>query len=323
MIPEKTYRRSAGVDLFFHAVFLGFAFWFSYLFSGAYQLGDQVFYRELYSSLADASIDEISANQVFYTGSSEPVYGMVAWFGARLGIDKDVYFSIFNALFCDFLLLLLLRSSAKKLFIILTFSNFYLFVLLAPAERLKMAFLIVLLGLLFKGLKSRLALLGTSFLCHFQMLLLFGAWAFSLVPQIANARWFNKKNIARWLTFSIVFAVIFSWFYSTFAEVLFAKFESYHSGYKLESAFNIIILMALTPLIFRKKWPPLFALLLTAVTAGVVGPERVNMIGFFLFAYFAVGERKTGHSLVVILMLYFAVKGLIFMSDVFRFGTGF
>lgn len=83
----------------FYALFLIIFVPSSYLYLSAYRFGDQVYYRDLYLNLADAPVGDILLLQSFYTGSGEPLFGLIAWVGAKLSIEKDVYFSVLNALF--------------------------------------------------------------------------------------------------------------------------------------------------------------------------------------------------------------------------------
>ena len=81
--------------------------------------------------------------------------------------------------------------------------------------------------------------------------------------------------------------------------------------------------MAMTFFIFPKKSELLAVLVFTAFAASLVGSERINMIAFFLFSYYVIAWRKTSNLFVLLLMVYFAIKGVFFVIDVFTYGTGF
>ena len=81
--------------------------------------------------------------------------------------------------------------------------------------------------------------------------------------------------------------------------------------------------MLISAVVLRQKIEILLILTATAVAAMVLGPERINMVAFFLFSYFVVKQRKTGHPAILMLMTYFAIKGILFVADVFENGTGY
>ena len=303
--------------------FLVSIFGFSYLFSGAYQLGDQVFYRALYAELEHASIEDVSSLQLFYTGSSEPIYGLLAWVGSRLSIEKDIYFSVINSLFCLTLLKVLLRNLVEKLYIALSFLNFYLFVLIGPAERLKVAFFFVLLAMVVPKIITRVSLLAAALLSHFQIIIVIGSWLASLTSRMLSGNIIQKIKLIKFLLGGAALSISCAWFFSAFSSELGSKFEAYHANHGIASIFSISLLAAIAIVILKKRLEVLLSLFATGVAASFVGSERVNMIAFFLFSFFVIKERRAGHPLVIALMVYFAVKGVIFVTKVFLLGTGF
>lgn len=303
--------------------FLTVAFAFSFVFSSAYRLGDQVFYRDLYSNLAAAGINEIPYLQLFYTGSSEPLYGLIAWVGAQLSIDKEVYFSGINSLFCLVLLHLLRKNSATVLYVVLVFLNFYLFVLLGPAERLKTALLFTIMGAMVASRQARYGLLIAAFLCHFQTFILIGSRIAGLASRISVGHFLKKKTASLIFVGGPALFILSAWFVSRFSDALISKFESYRGEHGVSSIFDIAILMLISLIILKRKFEALLTLSATGVAASLLGAERINMIAFMLFSYFAVSERRTGHPIVIAIMIYFAIKGLIFAGSVFMYGTGF
>jgi hypothetical protein len=306
--------------LIFSLVIFVLGFWFS----SAYQLGDQVLYRDFYSDLDGVSILEIPALQFSYTGSSEPLYGLISWIGADLlSFNKDIYYSIINTILCVSLLRFLLTNSASKFYIVLVFFNYYLFFLLAPAERLKLSILFLMLATLARIHLIKYIFLAGAILSHFQILILLMARSAEFIPQwIANYK--LKKSKFRSAAFMlVVFVILANYFISEFYFALLSKFQAYSQGGGLASIVEILLLSFISLIVLRKRYNVILSFLVCALAAYILGSERINIVAFLLFSYHVIVDRRTKHPLVIALMIYFAAKGVIFVSSVYSYGTGF
>lgn len=119
-----------------------------------YVLGDQEHYRGLYRN---CFFDSISFESQFYCyqqsiGSSEPVYFFLVKL-VQPFLDKDLFISIANTLMIYLIARLTFREYAvvwhRNLFMFLVLSNYYIIVLMLAAERLKFAFIFLLLAAFF------------------------------------------------------------------------------------------------------------------------------------------------------------------------------
>jgi hypothetical protein len=317
------YNNNSKLLILFYLIFSVAVFAFSLLFSEAYQLGDQIFYRQFYAALAHSSIEDVSPLQLIYTGSGEPLYGLIAWIGAKLSISKDVYFSIINSILCLVTLIFLLRNTAAPIYIFLIFANYYLFVLFGPAERLKVAFLFTTIAAATTSKNVKYAALSSALLCHFQTFILLGSRVFGLISMMHIRHLKKKKIIVSIAIGGIASIILVEWFFWRFSSLIFEKLEAYRSNHGAASISNILILMVLSIFILKRRFDALLTLSACSIAAIIVGPERVNMIAFTLFSYFTVIDKRTGHPAVIALMIYFAIKGVIFVADVFMRGTGF
>lgn len=179
------------------AIFFFFAWGFLislpllHLYSG----GDQVHYTAYYDYLANKNLLQAYLSQHEYLGSSELVYPLIAWIGSNLGLDKVLYFSFWNATLLLFIGILLLKHNASATFIFLTLFNFYLFVLLTGAERLKFAYIFLLLAALTQN-SSRLIMIGAAIASHLQALIttaaLMGFKATSAIRSLRSAHSFSQ-----------------------------------------------------------------------------------------------------------------------------------
>ncbi len=296
---------------------------FSYLYLSAYRFGDQIAYRNFYLNLTYAPLGDILFLQSFYTGSSEPIFGLIAWVGIKLSIEKNIYFSILNALLGIALFRFLKNNGASSLYIILTFLNYYMFVMLGPGERLKVAFLFLVIAVSFNGRYLAYLFMLCALLSHFQMGILLLSRFVGLLSTIQLNVHLVKKELVKILPVVLAASIVGFVFLYEFSSVLLSKIEFYQNNRGLLAIANIFLLMMCTLIILKQKIEILFTLAAIAIAAYVLGSERINILAFFIFSFFVIKQQKTSHPLILLMMSYLAIKGLYFVRDVFVFGTGY
>lgn len=309
---------TTGLALIIAAVY----FVFSMFLLGLYVNGDQIAYSAFYGQLAGVSFKDIPGIQFGVIGGVEPIYGYVAWFGANVGVEKTVYISIFNALLAASLFVLLRRYRASVLFIILALSNYYLLVLMTSAERLKFAYIAMILAVLSTG-NVRALLASLSVLSHFQTLINYAAvTAAKFRPkQILSPMsfWGRSKRI-----FAVLLSVVVSFYIlQIYSGALMDKAQRYIGGGGIYSAFNLVLLSAIGLCLAKRRAEFLMAMAAILVAAIILGAERVNMIGFLTAIYLLMVQGRADHPAVYMLLAYFVVKSYYFILAIIRFGDGF
>lgn len=318
---SDAFRQRLAVYFCVHCLFLSYTFFFSLIFSRAYLYGDQIYYRELYESLASASIYEIRQLQLILTGSAEPLYGLVAWLGAQVMADKDVFFSIINTFFGLLLLRLLLKNSASAPFIVLLFLNYYVFVLFGPAERLKVSFMFLLFAISRDRLSSKLLFVCAAIFSHFQSTILLSA---HYVGRLGFFKLTKRFRVRAIFVGVLVISVVIYFLATAFLAVLLEKVRIYGSARGIESLSQLAFLCVICFVVLKRRRKEVIQSNLSlSVAVMILGPDRVNMIAVVLFVYAVIIEQKTRHPIVLGLMGYFAVKGIIFVLAVFQKGTGY
>ncbi len=295
----------------------------SYYLISNYTLGDQEKYRALYDSLAGVYLYEIPFLQFRYTGSAEPLYGLIMWMGSNAGIDKDVYITVFNCIFFITLFVFLLKNHASPIFIALIYLNFYFIVLLTGAERLKFAYLALLLVPLMQLRWSKALFFSGSFFSHFSSLLIWLGISAQRVAYIKISSRVKLRIISK-VFFTLLFGL------SSIAVLMFflgdrliSKIEYYWLAGNIASLLNISVLFVLTFFVFKNKLPIFFSLIFCSILIYLFGPERTNMIATTVFLYHAITENKTNNPFVLMLMLYFAIKSFSFIEKIIIYGNGF
>jgi hypothetical protein len=285
--------------------------------------GDQFEYIKLYQHLSQVGVDEIVELSQLYLGASEPLSVFIFWIGAKVGIDKVIYISLLNVIMCCSIILIARRAGCSYLMMLLLLLNYYVIVLSTSAERLKIAYIFLLLGALFTG-RTRLVLLFCSPFCHLQSLIflfciIFSNYSKLITQYIAN---FRLRNLFRVSTLGGVVMMILL-IIATFDGVRY-KFSVYASQSTPVVEFVNIGLLFIVALFVSGARREMSFLVLPLVPAiFFLGASRINMIGVTLVLFQLMKERKMNHFLIYIMMIYFVIKGILFVENLIAYGDGF
>ena len=185
------FRKPVAVVLCLTIFMIGY--FFSIWLLGEYTGGDQEFYANFWHAMMWAHPSQWPRLQLQYLGSSEPLYRLVIATGTYLEFDRIRYLSFWNGLLLAAIGYILLKYRASLLFSILIFTNYYLIVLLSSAERLKFAYLFLILSFCGGGVKTKSTLSFMSVFFHTQAIVQFisaGLYYFiGIRKSIFNSRW--------------------------------------------------------------------------------------------------------------------------------------
>lgn len=316
---SRSIRRPAGgIVCGLVAILFFFASW---ILLGFYTGGDNRFYAAFYNVLPSLDLSDVRFSQRAMVGGSEPLYGALMWLGARLDIDRIVYLSLFNGVLVASLLVVVRRAGAGWLFCALVFSNYYLFVLLLAAERLKFAYVAVLLALMFRGWVRWLLLLLAPFL-HFQTLIAYLCAALPLLRRVALA---SIRSASVWRLAAVGIGVLLgAAMLIPLLPAIQGKLAAYSGrGLVVFELANLTALWVAGLLVTQRKADFSLMMLASIVAAVIVGPERVNMIGVTLFIGHLLAERRVNNWVVYLIMGYLSAKSVGFIYNVVHFGNGF
>lgn len=302
-----------------------FVFISTYIFSvwilRYYVGGDQRYYTALYDSLRNTPFYAISKTQYNYTGSREPLYGILMWFFAGL-YEKDAVISAFNAILMSTIAYWLVSQKVNKLFLLLVFTNYYMLVLLTSAERLKFAYLFAALSVVLPP-AWRFAAAACSLLNHFSVIIIF--LSISLPERarlaIASLRTGGFKALTS-IVFLVAILSSFFIFYMLSRASYTEKIEAYQAYDVMEVASGAL-LAAVALFVSKQRLHVLMLLTLPLIATFVFGGGRMNMITATVFVYTVVRESRTGHPLVLLLMAYLSFKSIGYIDSVLQYGTGF
>ena len=294
----------------------------SMMVGGLYTEGDQYIYGRVYDAIGALTLAEAF---VFYTqslSSIEIVHFIFIW-SLSSYFPKVLLFSILNTIFAG--LIVRVFDLIKVNFLVtcvFLLSNFYMYVLFFAAERLKFGFFLLVLGLCIQSgkiLKNSLILLSLS--AHFQMILVYAPKAF----EVAIASLVRLLKVQRFNPKILVFLVPLT-FLPMILDSLLAKIQAYEYigtgfDYVRMSCFLMLTVWYAAKENSIKSAIIMFVPLFIAVY--FVSGDRVNMIAYVYFLYFALRYKNGLNIGVLLTSIYFFGKTALFLSSINQFGHGF
>ncbi|MCE8025742.1 hypothetical protein [Billgrantia aerodenitrificans] len=295
----------------------------SYFLLHFYVDGDQVHYHRFYNSLKFATFQEVPSLALAQLSSREVLSPYLIWIGASLGIDKNVYVSFLNVLLLSGIFLILRKHHVSWLAVALVLTNFYTVVLLTGAERLKIAFIIIVYAFYFSGL-VRNVLLFLSPMAHFQSLLFFPSIIFCTLAK--DVKIFLRRRAIRVSSFRMVVVAGLSSFFIAyfFWDGIFIKGAS-HAARDTSALelLNIIILSFVSIFVAVNKFRIMMALLPFYPMIAILGGMRINMLAVVTVIYLLMVEHKLNHPAMILMLTYFSYKSVPFIKNIIVYGNGF
>ncbi len=298
-------------------------FLYSYYLISAYTGGDQNHYRDFYQILNDVAFSDVMLNARIYIDAGEPISSYLLWAAAQIDIDKDIFITLLNIILLTGLYLVAKQHNLKVLTVFLLLTNFYIIVLMTSAERLKIAYILIVWSVYFSG-RRRLVFFGISPLAHFQSLIMFPS--ILLVSQSNGIRrFFSQLRISRSLLKILVLCTILAaGFFLLFSDSIMKKKSAYVSMYiSPVELINLITLSIIAFIVTRNRWRMCLLLLPLYPSILLLGGMRVNMIAVTLVLYSFMQEGKMNHPFVILLLIYFSIKSIPFVNNILLYGDGF
>lgn len=304
----------------FFLIGFGFSTWYL----DAYYMGDALGYKMFYQSIYQMPLRSWLTFQNQYLGSSEPLYAYTVGAAAYWGADRTIYLSAWNGVLIAAVGYALIKHRTSILFSILILTNYYLLVILGPAERLKFAYICLLLAFCVDSMKMKAVISLASPFFHAQAIIQFVSGAGYYVAS--NFRVFVRTPLKTLLLISASAAalaaiayVYVGWVGQTI-ESKSAVYSAASSG--LTEAVQWAMLLAGGLWAFRGRLGYLVGMMPMGILTVMFG-NRVNVATFALFVGLAMMERKTNDPIVLAVMAYMSFKSIGFMQNVFQYGTGY
>jgi hypothetical protein len=336
IILDKSFKIS--LELVLLIIVTSIVFLFSFFFAPLYYDGDSVPYTKIYNSVAVTNIADAYYNYKdnlngSFKGNFAHVHFLYIWISNLLGFERNFVMAVANAILSNLALQLFLQLRVS-LYVAITviFTNYYVFGLYFAAERLKFGFIFLILALLYaKRRKLSYLFAVLSIFSHAQQLIIFFSILFSF---------FTKSLMHILATSKIKFTELFSSIYISIIFIIVAFILGEHVLNKISVYFyasssimndtnifkellKIFIFYALT-LFYSKEWLKVSSVFIVLIAVTIlVGEDRVNMLGYFFFLFYAMQYKRGVNLGILISSIYFGYKSILFIINVLETGQGY
>lgn len=305
---------------FFLILLIPLFFAFSLILLKYYILGDQKVYIELFKNLKQVAFSEIlfSSSEYSYVNNFEKLTVLILWIGAKIGFDKNIYISLLNLFLLSGIYLLGCKYKLSWFFIFLLLTNFYVIVLMTGAERLKIAYIMLIFSILLPR-KSGFFLAILSPFAHLQSLLVLCITLIIQYYDDLSQLKISKKNLYFFLIGCVISIIIIDFF----QDLLLYKISAYMQIGGFENIFKPIALLIVGMTVTNNRKRMFLSIAPLVIVAYLLGDIRVNMIIFSFLVYLLMIEEKLNHPLIIIILVYFSIKSIPFIKNVILNGNGF
>lgn len=286
-----------------------------------YTGGDQEHYRLFYDNIASYSFFDGFLAYRSYLGANEPIYYLIIFFFNNL-VEKDTLIAISNCIFAYYLARCLLKMRVNVFVVFSLFLNFYFFVLLFSAERLKFSMMFFFISLAVGPGFKQYTFLFLCVLSHLQSLMLVYV---QKVSQIKNELVKYLKRGSLFRLFLLVGVLVgFIVVLYLMRDYLSDKYIAYSEKAGIKNVIKPIIFCVLSISYCKKRWMDILAIFTPLIFASIlVGEERIVIFCYGIFFYFAAKVNKGLNMGILITNIYFIYKGIEFVLNIIYRGNGF
>jgi hypothetical protein len=284
-----------------------------------YTHGDQIYYRRAYEGLSSLSL---SKGYLFYSqclGSTEYIHFYLSWVASRF-VEKDLFIAFSNAIFAYAAMSLFQKWKVSVIIAFwLILTNFYFLVLYFAAERLKFGFIFLALSMIYiDQVKRFYVYAGLAVLSHLQTIIVYVSILSNVLIRYIS-KLFSTGQVAKLLLLfaSLLLVSLLAW------NPIMRKYQFYSSAYSFAELVRISVFL-LFALLYSKNKSETFKLFVPLVISiFLVGGNRVNLFGYFVFLYYGVQYRGGWNFGVLATSAYFFYASIVFLANIFQHGDGF
>lgn len=294
-----------------------------------YTSGDLLHYNNFYNNVNEYTISQAFPFYKASLGTQEPIYFLTTYVLSNY-ITKLTFSILANVIITILIVRIIFNSSIQIsmiFFAIAFYSCFYILVLFIPADRLKLALLIYLLGLNTKSIPLRYFWFALSILTHVQTILLVLAdFSFNYLGRFFKS--FKIKKTALYILILGAIALVFIGFI-LFNHVI-GKYNAYtnmdHSfNGGIDSVIKTIVFMYLSIFIaFNKKVEIILMFIPLIISSYIIGEERIIIFCFFIFVSLLIHQKTKIKYLIYLPFLgYYSLSSYRFIMNIIQYGNGF
>lgn len=284
-----------------------------------YVLGDQVHYRKIYEGLADLTLLD---GYAFYTSSIDSlefVHFFLSWLASRV-LDKDIFIALANAVLAWVAFGVFVKWKASiYIASVLVITNYYLVAMYFSAERLKFGFIFMGLSFIYLGRAGLFYLFSfLALISHAQTIIVY----FTLLFKILCKQFLVFSLTGRVSKYVFTVFVLLLLPTALIMDQLLSKFNSYYEGVRGANELLRVLVFFFLTLFYAKKKPEVVCIFVPLIaTVMLVGGDRVNLLAYFAFLYYALPVNKGFNFGVLITGIYFAFGSAEYLLNIFEYGN--
>jgi len=294
-----------------------------------YTEGDGAVYLSFYDEVSGLGIIEAYAYQVLAYSSAEPIHAVSTYLFSRF-FSHEQYIGLTSFVTAFLFANCLLRLNYSKIFVVVfLLANSYMLVLYLPGERLKLAFILFLIGLSF-FLRNKnnygYVFVFLSILAHVQMsLFIICGLFYSLSPILSRV--FIYGRVKFWVVGVSLALFLVALVLSDYViEKVMAYYRSayvYSSRAGISDILKPAVFLFLSLFTQLEKKTVLLSFLPLILAATVVSSDRITMVAYFLFLFFCSKGSIYTKLFLIVLSLYYFLKSISFIDNLLKYGTAF
>lgn len=293
----------------------------SFFLMSYYTEGDQSKYIDAYREIFKLSINEAYFKYYSIVDSLEFGHFVITWVFSNLCIEKNILISIANGLLAISFLYYGKKLNASLLVLIpIIFLNFYFLAVYTELERLKFAFLFFILSLIHYDKKKLFYLFSIlSIFTHLQFLILYAGFLFVFAIQQVKKVLITYKINWRFFIFIIFGLAVLV----IMQEHLTRKLRFYFQELDFFAFLKVLPLLLFTLYYSKKRNETALVLFVLSIAVLIVGGDRLNIFAYFVFLYYGLQYERGLNFGILITTLYFSVKAIFFIINIFEYGRGY
>jgi hypothetical protein len=291
----------------------------TYALSDFYYLGDQQHYRHAYDVVGRYGIVDGFYIYWLITGSKEFIHYLFVWVFSSFA-DKIIFNTLLNAALAYAVTILLIRRGGHYLIVLLLVAtNYYMFALYFSHERLKLAGIFISYSLIISSTVYSGLFAIISILTHVQSFLFYVGHVFKYFFGVLG-KLIAKGKISIYVLLAVTVGGVAS--IVLFGHVASKLTHYYQIRDPLEIA-KLGIFASLTFYYTKNLKETLYMFIPLILAALFVGAERINIVGYFIFIYFAIEYKKGLNAGVLATSVYFLITGILFVDRFITTGSGY
>jgi len=289
--------------------------------SSLYTGGDLHVYNKVYEKIPTLSFFEGRAYYTKYLTSREVAHFFLVSIFSRI-IEKTIFIALSNFILAYITMILFRKWKISFVVSAITvLTNYYIYVLYLPAERLKFGFLFIVLALIYIDSRKKFLVFSLlSVTAHFQMFLQYASLLFELVISKLKMIIFQQKLSISILLVTLISLLVFIEFK---VHIMHKMNVAISNAQGISEIYRGLIFFGGALIYSKDKKQVIYCYIPLIIASYFLGGSRVNMISYFVFLYFAFPIKNGFNLAVLVTTLYFGYKNILFVNKIVLYGNGF